>query len=606
MKRNCLPFLGYMAVIGSAAGADIRPLVGTYSKLKVKHGGTIRHIARVADVNSSLLSSVNRVRGGRVKPGRTLVLPTLHILPRQPREGIVLNVPERNVYLFRNGQIKAVYPVALGSRSWQTPTGVFRLASKEVNPQWRPTKEMVAREDIKDEPVPPGKDNPVGDRWMGWSKKGYGFHSTKAPDSIGQAVSHGCVRLYPESAHKMFDLVRVGEPIMVMYEPILVGRREGRYFLSVFPDIYHQNLVSRSRAKAILQKEGLLSRVNMKEVERIVRLQAGYPTPLHLRATAPGRAGPAKPAKRANAKSASSKPLGAERVPASRIRATPSKPGQAAVKPGTERPAIPAPPPSVKPEVLAEVRRQWSLLLSRFQSGQVRLVNEARDLVQLEQLSAQGFLPGSDSRPILMDRRLGQALARLANHTTASKPLVLLSLYRARSTTRPMEPHANGLAADISAFAGYAIDNQRPSQALAGVLAVLDTLPPGRYRLGLPKPPDSDPKAFFPPPVRVRTWPFFPAPVPSVGQIGTVSLVLPQTAGGTLAIDGEGRFRPAVLRWANERSAPQSEVGDWRLRKRLLLSGSRGVKIVMAFPDAANHLHLDVLPERPGQRAARY
>ena len=59
----------------------------------------------------------------------------------------------------------------------------------------------------------PGPDNPLGDRWIGWSLKGFGFHSTIAPNSIGSAASHGCVRLYPEAAHLLFDLVKKGDAI---------------------------------------------------------------------------------------------------------------------------------------------------------------------------------------------------------------------------------------------------------------------------------------------------------------------------------------------------------------------------------------------------------
>jgi hypothetical protein len=197
-----------------------------------------------------------------------------------------------------------------------------------------------------------------------------------------------------------------------------------------------------------------------------------------------------------------------------------------------------------------------------------------------------------------MDPHLGQALARLANHTSPSKPLVLLSLYRAHSPMRPREPHSIGLAADISAFGGHYIDNRRPSEALAGVLQILQTLPPGRYRLGLPKPPHSDPAAFFPPPERGRGWPFFPAPLPRVGQIGAASLVLPRMAGRVPETDERGRFRPEVVRWANEQSAPRSDLGDARLRRALRVVARQGVVVILMFPDAADHLHIDAVPDK--------
>ncbi len=69
----------------------------------------------------------------------------------------------------------------------------------------------MERTQIRDESVDPGPDNPLGDRWIGWSAKGFGFHSTTAPSTNGNAASHGCVRRYPEGARRMFDLVKKGE-----------------------------------------------------------------------------------------------------------------------------------------------------------------------------------------------------------------------------------------------------------------------------------------------------------------------------------------------------------------------------------------------------------
>ena len=86
--------------------------------------------------------------------------------------------------------MRAHYPVCVGRSNpeWQTALGTFKLVEKKTNPEWRPTKSIVKAEGIKDEPVPPGAENPLGDRWMGWSKPGFGFHSTIAPQSIGTAV----------------------------------------------------------------------------------------------------------------------------------------------------------------------------------------------------------------------------------------------------------------------------------------------------------------------------------------------------------------------------------------------------------------------------------
>jgi L,D-transpeptidase ErfK/SrfK len=592
--RLCGALLVAAALSPGTAGADIRPLVGTYSTLKANRGDTLPRIARREDVNAELLATINHLHNGRVRPGQRLTMPTLHILPREPKEGIVLNIPERAIYVFRRGQTKAVYPVAVGKASWPTATGEFTLISKVINPKWRPTKEMVERDDIKDDPVPPGKDNPVGDRWMGWSKKGYGFHSTTAPASVGKAVSHGCVRLYPEAAHKMFDLVREGESIYVVYEPITLGRRENRYYLSVFPDIYHRNLVSNARAKAILQNAGLLSRVNMNEVARIVRKQEGYPTLLHLRA--PAKSQVKKPKTKGKPPKGSHPQAGKGKGGAKAVAKPHTAQAAGKAHAPAQLPTRPLPPPSE----LAAARKQGALLVARVAEKRIGLLHPERDLIQLKQWSERGYIDAGGGRPLAIAGPLRQALARLANHTSPSRPLVLMSLYRPLGPDRLHEPHGNGMAADIAAFGGHTIDNQHPGEALEGVLAILRTLPPGQYRLGLPKPPDSDPAGLLAPPPRPQQrWPFFPAPIAEIAQIGAVSVVMPRLIKGAMRVDPQGRYIPEVTRWQNERAAPLSDLGEPRLRRAIAVATRGGVQITLAFPDAADHLHVDVMPPGP-------
>jgi L,D-transpeptidase ErfK/SrfK len=263
-----------MAGIGAI---KVQPLIGDPRKVSVQKGDTLLKIARRNSLTISAVMQANHLKSRHVKPGQKLLLPTQFILPRHPEDGIVLNIPERQVYLFTGGQLRAHYPVAVGKPNWQTRTGTFKLVEKKINPTWRPTQNMVERADIKDDPVPPGKENPLGDRWMGWSAPGYGFHSTNEPRSIGTVASHGCVRLYPEAAHGMFDRVKVGETIYSEYEPVEVGTRDGRYFLVVFPDIYHEGLTTLAHVQKILQQYGLLSRVDPAVLRSIVANCDGVP-----------------------------------------------------------------------------------------------------------------------------------------------------------------------------------------------------------------------------------------------------------------------------------------------------------------------------------------
>jgi lipoprotein-anchoring transpeptidase ErfK/SrfK len=61
--------------------------------------------------------------------------------------------------------------------------------------------------------VAPGKDNPLGDRWMGLSQKGYGIHGTNVQSSVGKSVSHGCIRMRKSDIEELFELVDVGATV---------------------------------------------------------------------------------------------------------------------------------------------------------------------------------------------------------------------------------------------------------------------------------------------------------------------------------------------------------------------------------------------------------
>ena len=248
----------------------IPEMVGSIRYHTVKAGESLYSIARKNGVGTLELAHANELKSQTAKRGTNLRLPTLHIPPMTPKDGIVLNIPERAVYVFRDGELVKRYPGAVGKAVSQTALGSFTLRSRVVNPTWRPPRSMVVNEGVRDAPVPPGPGNPLGDRWMGWSKPGFGFHSTTSPRSIGRAASHGCVRLYPEGARSMFGVVKVGMPIHAIYKPIVLGKREGAYYLSVFPDIYRRGGSSLKDAREILEAAGLASLVDEKRLKRIV------------------------------------------------------------------------------------------------------------------------------------------------------------------------------------------------------------------------------------------------------------------------------------------------------------------------------------------------
>ena len=124
---------------------------------------------------------------------------------------IVLQLKERKVYVYRGSEIVATYPVAIGKKGSETPTGEWQVMETIVNPGWTNfnTGKMM----------PPGKNNPLGSRWIGfWTdgKDTIGFHGTNKPDSIGKAVSSGCVRMHDRDVQALYPLIKVGTIVRVV------------------------------------------------------------------------------------------------------------------------------------------------------------------------------------------------------------------------------------------------------------------------------------------------------------------------------------------------------------------------------------------------------
>lgn len=130
------------------------------------------------------------------------------VFAEEPARRLIVNIPDRKIVLMEGGQVIKAYPVAVGKRSTPSPNGSFHIASRVVKPTWYQPGKMVG----------PGPANPLGTRWMGLGFKGYGIHGTNMPNSIGQAASHGCIRMRNHDVEELFELVQVGDPVELVTE----------------------------------------------------------------------------------------------------------------------------------------------------------------------------------------------------------------------------------------------------------------------------------------------------------------------------------------------------------------------------------------------------
>ena len=96
-----------------------------------------------------------------------------------------------------SGTILYHFPSTLGSDYAPSPTGNFRVESITFDPTWHYQPDLLTGVDPSEDDavLPAGPNNAVGVVWMALSKPHYGIHGTAAPETIGYATSHGCVRL---------------------------------------------------------------------------------------------------------------------------------------------------------------------------------------------------------------------------------------------------------------------------------------------------------------------------------------------------------------------------------------------------------------------------
>ncbi len=198
-----------------------------------------------------------------------VVVPTVFILPPQPWQGLVVNIPQRRLYYFpkpeANEPAKVItFPIGIARPGWPTPLGQTAITSKYRDPSWTVPDSILEEHRSQGEPdfpafFPPGPDNPLG---MVAFRTGFHeilLHGTNRPWGVGMRVSHGCIRLYPENAEDLFLQVVPGTPLRFINAPVSAGARDGLLYLGVAEPVedYSENGSSLFRqAIEVLQPYG--------------------------------------------------------------------------------------------------------------------------------------------------------------------------------------------------------------------------------------------------------------------------------------------------------------------------------------------------------------
>jgi L,D-transpeptidase ErfK/SrfK len=222
---------------------------GTVETIETRYEDTLIELARRYSLGYEELTRVNPgVDPWLPGAGTQVLIPGQRVLPPGPREGIVVNLPEHRLYYFpkpKRGEKPVVmtFPVSVGKMDWRTPLGTTRIVNKRKNPAWYPPDSVRREHAARGEPlpavVPPGPDNPLGAHAMRLGIPGgsYLIHGTNNPDAVGMAVTHGCLRMYPEDVARLFDAVAVGTPVALISEPVKIAIVDGEVWLEVHPPV---------------------------------------------------------------------------------------------------------------------------------------------------------------------------------------------------------------------------------------------------------------------------------------------------------------------------------------------------------------------------------
>lgn len=110
------------------------------------------------------------------------------------------------------------YDVAVGTKEYPTPTGMWLIHTKVKYPAWKKPDSAWVPEDQRGVIVPGGDPaNPLKERWMGITNDGVGIHGTDNIGSIGTAASHGCIRMTEADVVELYALVPLWSPIHIYY-----------------------------------------------------------------------------------------------------------------------------------------------------------------------------------------------------------------------------------------------------------------------------------------------------------------------------------------------------------------------------------------------------
>jgi len=120
---------------------------------------------------------------------------------------LLVDLSDRTLYAMSGREVVRSWPVSVGQEGYNTPAGQYTIGHMIWNPRWVPPSSDWARDH---KPEPPGAvSNPMGRVKMFFREPDLYIHGTYLPSSLGNARSHGCIRM------RNIDAVELARVVMI-------------------------------------------------------------------------------------------------------------------------------------------------------------------------------------------------------------------------------------------------------------------------------------------------------------------------------------------------------------------------------------------------------
>lgn len=223
-------------------------LVGEERATFAAQGDNVVTIAQKFDVGFNAIENANpQLDISRAfTEGTPVQIPSQHVLPNLPRQGIVINLPEMRMYYYPAGSNQVfTYPIGIGKIGKTIPIKLTHITRKTKNPVWIPPQDIrefnLKQGIVLPRIMPAGPDNPLGPYAIYTGLPTYLIHSTIFPESVGKRASFGCIRMYESDIQDFFPSIKNGIPVAIINTPVKVGWQDTQLYIEAHDPLQEHN-----------------------------------------------------------------------------------------------------------------------------------------------------------------------------------------------------------------------------------------------------------------------------------------------------------------------------------------------------------------------------